>query len=216
MFSKSLFSLFLCVSSLPSFWDTPQWVGSSVRLGQITIPTCQGCVSTASLFPFVAVLTGPQRRDMKGSWNSAGYVLDFPFPLDGWVAPCILVRDVFAMIKNCEVGHKGCKDVQWSYFLKAEHSSDSSQIMSACQPGFGRHVTSHAWLTVDTAREAATGHGNRCNRSIWGGCCGKGGLHNLVLNCKCDIFNRGQISHTNYNVGNASDAQCGFGVLVSV
>lgn len=89
--------------------------------------------------------TGLQWWDMKGSWNSGGYILDFPLPLDGWVALWILVRDCFYLkIKNCEVVQKGCKGVPWSYILKAEHSSDSSQIMSACQPGFGRHVTSHA------------------------------------------------------------------------
>lgn len=47
--------------------------------------------------------------------------------------------------------------------------------MSACQPGFARHVTSHAWLTADAAREAATGRGHRCNGSIWRGCCGQEG-----------------------------------------
>lgn len=47
------------------------------------ISTCQGCVSTASSFVAVLTETGPQWRDMKGSWNSAGYILDFPLPLDG-------------------------------------------------------------------------------------------------------------------------------------
>lgn len=69
------------------------------------------------------------------------------------------------MAKSCEVEQKDCKGTARSYVLKAEHSLDSTQIMSACQPGFG-HVTSHAWLTADTAREAATGHGGCCNGSI--------------------------------------------------
>lgn len=49
-----------------------------------TISTCQGCVSTESSFQFVPVLTetGPQFRDLKGGWNSAGSILDFPLPLD--------------------------------------------------------------------------------------------------------------------------------------
>lgn len=39
--------------------------------------------------------TGPQWRNMKRSWNLAGSILHFPLPMDGWVAPWILVRDVF-------------------------------------------------------------------------------------------------------------------------
>lgn len=104
---------------------------------------------------------------------------------------------------------------------RPEHSSDSSQIMSACQPGFARHVTSHAWLTADTAREAATGRGRRCNGSIWRGCCGQEGCTIWYLTGN-PSFQSGtvgafrQLPHANCSVGNASEAQCGFGILVSV
>lgn len=80
--------------------------------------------------------------------------------------------------------------------------------MSACHSGFGRHVTSHAWLTADTAQDAATGHGNRCNGSIWRGCRGEE---------VCTIWYSTVRAFRQCNMGNASDAPCGFWyILVSI
>lgn len=76
--------------------------------------------------------------------------------------------------------------------------------MSACHSGFGRHVTSHAWLTADTAQDAATGHGNRCNGSIWRGCRGEE---------VCAIWYSTVRAFRQCNMGNASDAPCIFWYL---
>lgn len=87
---------------------------------------------------------------------------------------CLSLLEIFAS-KERRGNMNSCK-----YFVKAYHSHYCTQKTSAqrTQPWFvpdyvnvsvcvRPHVTSHAWLTADTAPESATGHCNSWARLAW-------------------------------------------------